>query len=133
MRKRRSSAPSGLRPKKGHSFVCFAPLTCLLALLCSACSNHSLAFAGPSRVFHHQNSLSLLRFCHVPCDLSVTMSVGLSISPSVCPLVCTAVCQCIGRLVTLFVCLFVGPSVHQSIHLAFLFLVLDKNRYFGRH
>ena len=99
VRKHRSLAPAGPLPKKGHSFVRFAPLTHLLAPQCCACSHHSLAFTGHnSQVFHRQNSLLLLRFCHYVGQSvhqsirpSVSMYGGLLVQRSVCHSVCLSV------------------------------------------
>ena len=112
--------------KRGtRSFALLHSLTCLLR-------NAALApitlLLLPGIILKCSTAKTL--FC---CYVFVTMSVNPSISPSVHPSVCTAVCQSNGRFVIPFVCLFIGPSVHQFIRLAFLFLVLDKNRYFGRH
>ena len=127
VRKHRSLAPAGPLPKKRgtRSFALLHSLTCLLR-------NAALApitlLLLPGIILKCSTAKTL--FC---CYVFVTMSVNPSISPSVHPSVCTAVCQSNGRFVIPFVCLFIGPSVHQFIRLAFLFLVLDKNRYFGRH
>ena len=108
VRKHRSLAPAGPLPK---TFVRFAPLTHLLAPQCCACSHHSLAFTGHnSQVFHRQNSLLLLRFCHY---------VGQSVHQSIRPYVRRSVNPTVGLSFRLSVCSLVRQSISLSVLLSF--------------
>ena len=113
VRKHRSLAPAGPLPKKGHSFVRFAPLTHLLAPQCCACSHHSLAFTGHnSQVFHRQNSLAVT-------FLSLCRSIRPSVHPSIRQYVRRSVSPTVGLSFRLSVCSLVRQSISLSVLLSF--------------